>query len=184
MPPEKIGGLILSLTVLLLPMIGLLGAVLSLLRWIVNKQVEYQADRASLLRRLVVPVLLVCLVGGLSATVLYPPEGQLRVKEMNALIQTGLQAVDTASMPPAFAKFGDTFKQRATPHYALQWVKSDLIDWRIGQPAGHQEWQLSIAVARFDNGWIVACLFAPSDQPPNCRAYDRDPSVKYPDDVN
>ncbi len=183
-PPEKIGGLIVSLTVLLLPMIGLLGALFSLLRWIVNKQAEYHADHASWLRRLVVPILVVCLVGGLSATVLYPPDGQQRIKDMNALIQAGLQAVDAANVPPAFAKFADTFKQRATPHYTLQWIRGDLIRWRIGQPAAYQEWQLSIAAARFDDGWVVACLFSPSEGPPNCKAYDRDPTVNHPDDLN
>jgi len=42
-----------------------------------------------------------------------------------------------------------------------------LVDWRIGQPAGYQEWQLSIAVARFDNGWMVACIFSPDEAPAN-----------------
>jgi hypothetical protein len=184
LPPEKIGGLIVSLTVLLLPMTGLLGAVFSLLRWLINKQVEYHLDRAPFWRRLVAPVVLVCLIGGLSASTLYPPEGQQRIKEMNALIQTGLQAADAASMPPAFAKFAEAFKQRAIPDYTLQWIKNDLIDWRIGQPAGYQEWQYSIAAARFDNGWLVACLFSPAEGPPNCKSYDRDPSVNYPAESN
>jgi hypothetical protein len=183
-PSEKIGGLIVSLTVLLLPLVGLLGAVLSLFRWTVNKQVEYHADHTALLRRLVAPVLLMCIVGGLSATVLYPPEGQQRVKDMHALIQAGLQAADATRVPPALANFADTFTQRATPDYTLQWITGNLIDWHIGQPAGYQEWQYSIVAARFDNGWIVACLFSPGDGPPNCKSYDRDPSVKYPSDPN
>jgi hypothetical protein len=176
-PPEKIGGLIVTLTVLLLPVVGLLGALFTALRWMINKQVEYHSDRASPLRRLAAPILLVCIVGGLSTAVLYPPEGQQRIKEMNALIQAGLQAGDAASVPPAFVRFGETFKQRATSNYTMQWVKSDLIDWRIGQPAEFQEWQLSVAAARFDNGWVVACLFSPSEAPPNCKAYDRDPTL-------
>lgn len=175
--PERIGRLLATMTVLLLPMFGLLGAVFTALRWLINKQVEYHIDRTSLLRRLVAPVLLICIIGGLSAAVQYPPEGQQRIKEMNALIQAGLQAGDPTSVPPAFAKFGETFKQRATPHYALQWVKSDLVDWRIGQPAGYQEWQLSIVVVRFDNGWMVACIFSPDEVPSNCRDYDRDPTL-------
>jgi hypothetical protein len=32
-------------------------------------------------------------------------------------------------------------------------------------------------VARFDNGWIMACIFSPDESPSNCRAYDRDPTV-------
>lgn len=175
--PTKVGGLILTLTVLLLPVIGLLGAVFTALRWLVNKQVEYHADRAALLRRLIAPVLLVCIIGGLSAAVQYPPEGQQRIKEMNDLVLMGLRASDAASVPPAFAKFGETFKQRATSDYALHWVKSDLVDWHIGRPAGYQDWQLSIAVARFDNGWIVACIFSPDEAPSKCQAYDRDPTL-------
>lgn len=176
-PPGQYGGLIATLTVLLLPTIGLLGALFTLLRWMINKQVEYRIDRASLPRRLAAPVLLICIVGGLSATVLYPPEGQQRTQEMNTLVQASLQAADAAGLPPAFARFGDTFKRRATTEYMLQWIKSDLNRWGIGQPAQYQEWQLSIAVARFDNGWVVACLFAPGETPPNCRAYDRDPTL-------
>jgi hypothetical protein len=174
---QRVGGIFASLTVLLLPLIGLFGAVFTLLRWLVNKQVEYHADHASLLRRLVVPGLLLCLVAGISASALYPPEGRQRIQEMNALVQAGIQAPDAAGVPPAFAKFADSFKQRATSDYALQWLKSDLIEWRIGRPAEFQEWQLSIAVARFENGWMVACLFAPDERPPNCQAYDRDPTL-------
>jgi hypothetical protein len=175
--PERIGRLLATMTVLLLPMFGLLGAVFTALRWLINKQVEYHIDRTTPLRRLVAPVLLICIIGGLSAAVQYPPEGHQRIREMDVLIQAGLQASDAASVPPAFAKFGETFKQRATSNYMLQWVKSDLVDWRISQPAGYQEWQLSIAVARFDNGWIVACIFSPDEAPSNCREYDRDPTV-------
>jgi hypothetical protein len=174
---EKVGGLIVSLTVLLLPIIGLLGVLLTLLRWLVNKQVEYHADHAALWRRLVAPFLLVIVVGGLSATALYPPEGQQRIKEMDALIQAGLQAADAASVPPAFAQFAETFKQRAAADYTLQWTKSDLIEWRLGLPAGYQEWELSIAAARFDNGWMLACLFSPDKTPERCQAYDSDPTL-------
>ncbi len=174
---EKVGGLIVTLVVLALPMIGLLGAIFTALRWLINKQVEYHIDRTSLFRRLVAPVLIIGLIGGLSAVVQYPPEGQQRIREMNALIQAGLKAGDPASIPPALAKFGETFMQRATPNYMLQWVKGDLIAWHVGQPAGYQEWQLSIAVARYDNGWIVACIFSPDEAPANCRAYDRDPTL-------
>ena len=176
-PPEGIGRLILMIAILWLPMTGLLGALFLVVRWIINKQVEQRRDRASLLRRLVLPGLALIIVGGIGATAIYPIEGQQRIKEMNDLIQAGLQASDAASIPPVLAKFGETFKQRATPHYTLQWVKSNLIDWRVGQPAGYQDWQLSIAVARFDNGWIMACIFSPGGAPSNCRAYDRDPTL-------
>jgi len=70
--PTKVGGLIVTLTVLLLPVIGLLGAIFTALRWLINKQVEYHIDRFSLLRRLIAPVLLICIIGGLSAVVRYP----------------------------------------------------------------------------------------------------------------
>lgn len=179
--PEKIGNLVVTLTVLLLPMMGLLGALFTVLRWLVNKQVEYHLDRAALLRRLAAPLLLVGIIGGLSLAVLYPPEGQQRVKEMDALIQAGLPAGDVARVPPAFARFSEIFTQRATPNYTLQWIKSDLIDWRIGQPAGYQDWQLSIVVARFENGWLLACIFSPDEAPANCRAYDRDPTLPVSD---
>jgi hypothetical protein len=177
MPSERIGRLAATLTVLLLPVVGFLGALFTALRWIINKQVEYHSDRVSWLRRLVIPILVVGVVVGLSAAVVYPPEGQLRIKEMNALIQAGLQAGDAASVPPAFAKFGETFKQHATPNYSLQWITSDLIEWRTGLPAGYQEWQLSIVVARFEDGWLVACIFSPDEAPAHCRAYDRDPTL-------
>jgi hypothetical protein len=176
-PPDGIGPLILTIAVLWLPMTGLLGALFIVLRWIVNKQVEQRRDRASVLRRLLLPGLALIVVGGIGATAMYPAEGQQRIQEMNVLLQAGLESADAASVPPAFAKFAATFKQRATTGYTLQWIKSNLIDWRIGQPAEYQEWQLSIAAARFDNGWVVACLFAPSEAPPNCLAYDRDPTL-------
>jgi hypothetical protein len=178
---EGIGRLVLTIVILLLPVTGFFGVIFFIVRWIINKQVEYWRDRTSWLRRLLLPALVIILVGALGATSLYPPEGQQRITEMNALLQAGLQAADAAEVPAAFARFADAFTQRATPNYTLQWTKSDLIEWRIGQPAGFQEWQFSIAAARFDNGWIVACLFAPGEIPPNCRTYDHDPTLPAPD---
>jgi uncharacterized membrane protein YidH (DUF202 family) len=184
MSPDQVGTVLFTLLILLLPMTGLLAAVFGLLRWIVNKQVEQWRDHASLLRHMLVPTAAILILGSIGATALYPAEGQQRIKDMNALIEAGLQAADATSVPPAFARFAETFKQRATPNYTLQWIKGDLVEWRIGQPAEFKEWQLSIAAARFDDGWVVACLFSPDEEPPNCKTYDRDPALNYPDNSN
>jgi uncharacterized membrane protein YidH (DUF202 family) len=181
-PADQVGNLLFTLLILLLPMTGLLAAVFGLLRWIVNKQVEQRRDHISLLRRSWLPATAIMIMGVIGATALYPAEGQQRIKEMNSFVQAGLRATNAADWPPALTKYAEMFRQRATPQYTLQWIRGDgLLRWRIGQPAGFQPWQYSIVAARFDTGWALACLFMPDNSTPHCQAYDRDPSLNYPD---
>jgi hypothetical protein len=183
MSPEEVGTVLFTLLILLLPMTGLLGAIFGLLRWIVNKQVDLHREHAPLLRRIVLPGAAILIAAVIGATSFYPAEGQQRIKEMNDLMQAGLHAADAASLPPALASYAESFKQQATPYYTLQWIKGDgMLRWRIGHPGGFQDWQFSIAAARFDNGWTLACLFIPDNSTPHCQAYDRDPTLNYPQD--
>jgi hypothetical protein len=180
-PPAEVGPLLVTLLILWLPMTGLLGAVFFLLRWIINKQVEQRRDRTALWRRVVWPGLALIIAGGIGAIAIYPAEGQLRVREMDALIQAGLRAPDRAAFPAGLSAVAEPFRQHATPAYTLQWVRGDgLPPWRIGQPAGYQSWELSIVAARFVDGWILACLFLPRTTDIRCHSYERDPTVKRP----
>jgi hypothetical protein len=184
-PSDQVGNLLFTLVILLLPMTGLLAAVFGLLRWIVNKQVEHRLDHIPLVRRSLLPTAAIVILGVIGATALYPAEGQQHIKEMNSFVQAGLRATNATDWPPAFAHYTEAFQQHATPRYTLQWIRGDgLLRWRIGQPAGFQPWQYSIVAARFDTGWTLACLFMPDDSAPHCQAYDRDPSLNYPNNPN
>jgi hypothetical protein len=185
MSPTEVGTVLFTLLILLLPMTGLLAAVFGLMRWIVNQQIEQRRDHASLLRRSLLPMAAIVILGVIGATTFYPAEGQQRIKEMNGLVQAGLRATAAADWPPALAKYAEVFQQQATPHYTLQWIRGDgLQRWRIGQPVEFPSWQYSIVAARFDSGWTLACLFMPDNSTPRCQAYDRDPSLNYPAESN
>jgi len=118
-PPDQVGTVLLTQLILLLPMTGLLAAVFGLLHWIVNKQVEQRRDRAPLLRRMLLPMTAILIMGTIGATAFYPAEGQQRIKEMNDLVQAGLRATTTADWPPALTNYAEAFRQHATPRYTL-----------------------------------------------------------------
>lgn len=180
-PPEGIGPLILMIAILWLPMTGLLGALFFVLRRIMNKQVEQRRDRDSIFRRMLLPGLALIIAGGIGAIAIYPAEGQQRLREMDALLQAGLQAPDQASLPAALSAVADPFRQHATPRYTLEWIRGDALrSWRIAQPGGYQVWEFSIVAARFAGGWVLACLFVPRTTDPRCQFFERDPTIKYP----
>lgn len=174
--PDQAGRLFFTLLILVMPMTGLLGVFIGAFRWIVNQVVDGRHFHHSRLRRSLLPIGTVLLLGGLGLMALLPPEGQQRVTDMHALIQAGLQANSADALPaPLRGRAVDEFLTHATPEYTLQYVRSELINWRIGQPVEYQEWQLLVVAARFNTGWVLACLYTPDDQPPNCRSFDRDP---------
>ena len=177
--PDGIGPLILTIVILWLPMAGLMGALFTVLRWLINKQVEYRRDRAPFLRRVLWPGLALLIVGGIGATAIYPMEGQQRIREMNALLRAGLRSANPTELPAALAPIGDRFLEHVTRRYTLEWVKGDSLRiWRIPQPAGYQQWEFSIVAARLEDGWVLACLFVGRQETPRCQLYERDPTVK------
>lgn len=161
---------------LFLPICGLLAVPIALFRWVLNKQEEAQQLALPLWMRARIPLLLVIVIAFLASTWLYPPEGREVMARTHALLQSGLQATNATSLPePLQSDRVDRFTERASTNYGLYWEKEDLTRFAIARPNEIPEYKMSVVVARFDNGWVLACLYPLVDAEPRCKSYDSVP---------
>ena len=90
---------------------------------------------------------------------------------MHALLQAGLATTTAADLPPPLTdpEIG-SFQARAQGPYTLEWTNKDLNRFRIPRPGRNFDFH-AVVLARFANGWRLACLFITPDEPPGCRSY-------------
>lgn len=168
---ELIWPLVLTGVFLVLPFVALLAPALALFRWAVNVQEESVRERYTLGVRLRGPLLLVLAAVAIGWLALLRPDARLTLARMDALVQDGQRSAGAAGLPAplAGADVAD-FAQHAGAAYQLEWTKSDLNRYRIPRPAQNFDAH-TIAVARFADGWMLACLFVAPDVEPTCRGY-------------
>jgi hypothetical protein len=162
-------GVIMSTLVLLLPLSALVVPLVWILRWAANKQEDsYLAGYLSW-SRVLAPLILVMVTGGLAATMLYPPEARPVLARMNAMVQAGLAASDPQALPrPLQSESMDGFLDHATGAYTLEWTRQLDRYGMIVYPTASPRDQ-SVVIAHFENGWTLACLFAASEVEPVCK---------------
>jgi len=164
-------GRLLIVMLIFLPIVAMLVPVMAIFRWAVNKQAEARQNAASLWVRGRAPLALIVVMGVLGAISLYPPQGRELIARMNDLLQAGLKTTDPSGLPPALRPPDiEGFVERATPAYTLQWENNDLTRFAIPHPLT-PEWQQSVVIARFDNGWRVVCFYPTFESDPECRSY-------------
>jgi hypothetical protein len=170
--PERVQGTVMAVAFLFLPAFGFLVPFVAVLRWAASQQEEARIEGGGLWKRLRLPIALLILVGAIGATSLYPPQGRAVISRMNALVQAGQQAPNMSSLPNALQP-GDVnrFVERATASYTLEWQDTNLNRYAIPRPMSDPQKQ-SVVIARFENGWTVACLFANVDAEPECRDFE------------
>ena len=169
---ERAQGTVMAVAFLFLPAFGFLAPFVAVLRWAASKQEEAQIGGDPLWKRLRLPIVLLILVGVIGATWLYPPQGRAVISRMNTLMQAGQRAANMSSLPNALQPDDiNGFVERATASYTLEWQDTNLNRYAIPRPMSDPQKQ-SVAIARFENGWTVACLFANVDAEPECRDYE------------
>jgi hypothetical protein len=162
-------GVIMSTLVLLLPLSALVVPVVWSLRWAANKQEDSYLAGYFTWSRVLAPLILVIVTGGLAATVLYPPEARPVLARMNAMMRAGLAASDPQVLPrPLQSEAMDGFLDHATGAYTLEWTQQldryGMIVYSTASPRDQ-----SVVIAHFENGWTFACLFATSEVEPVCK---------------
>jgi hypothetical protein len=162
-------GVFAILLVIFLPIAVLVSVVIIIFRWALDRHQVAMHDQGSLLLRVGIPVVLIALVAGLAWTQQYPPYARNVLHRMDSLVQKGLAAQRAENLPPEFVdvKVGD-FIANAQGTYTLQWEHDSNNRFRIARPA-NTEGRESLAIARFENGWILVCLYPRPEWNPRCR---------------
>ncbi len=166
-------GVVMTTLVLLLPLSALVVPVVWSLRWATNKQEDSYLAGYFMWSRVLAPLILVMVTGGLAATALYPPEARPVLVRMNAMVRAGLAASDPQALPPPLQSESlDGFLDHATDAYTLEWTRQLDRYGMIVYPTASPRDQ-SVVIARFENGWTLACLFAAFEVEPVCKPLRR-----------
>lgn len=165
---ETLGTRLVGALSLFMPAAAALVPGLALLRWVINEQEEYRNLPRLAFQRLWRPILLFCLAAAVGALWLMPDQGQRSLRQMDQLLQAGR---NSASLPEPLAppEVAD-FKGNAKGGYALAWDRYSISRFGIGYfpKAG---WDPTATIARFDNGWMLVCIYTNPDFPPSCKGF-------------
>ena len=170
-PQEVLAKIVLTLLIFL-PLTAMAALPVGLLRWAISKQAAYHGSDARLWERVRLPLVLTAATFGLGLISMTPEDGRAMLARTHNLIQTGLQAANDSELPPALRTKGMTgFLQQAEDRYTLMWERNDLNRFQIPRPTLIDDWKHSVVLARFDNGWRLACLYLSVEAEPICRPY-------------
>ena len=158
-----------------LPFTGMLFPVMALFRTTINKLMDSRNERLTLPSRGWLPLLLVVAAGALGWTLVLTAPARTIVARNQQLLTEGLAAASTDELPaPLRGKDVDDFRSHASRNYQLAWENKNLTVYAIPRPAG-PEHEISVVIARFDNGWNVVCLYPNLQTEPRCRSFDELP---------
>jgi len=165
-----------ALIIIFVPTAGALAPLMILLRWIIGREVFAYRDACAgrptpPFRRYAFPVGLVLIAGALGITALYNDVGRAVTTRMHLLIQQGMQ-VQSAAVVPASLNPPDVndFLNMARGSYTLQWDRDEKNRFAIPRPAGNF-YDQSTVIARFENGYLLACMFPSKTGQPTCRDF-------------
>jgi len=145
--------------------------VLMLLRWAVDEQRQNYDLRLLSWQRLRAPLLLLALVVGVSSLWLTSPYGRDLMKRMDTLVQAGMAAAsDEAAPAPLRDPLVGPFHAHAGGTYTLEYVTTDLTRYQIPY-ALRSRYEPAVVVARFSNGWSLACLYVSAEDEPFCKGF-------------
>lgn len=166
-------GVVLSVLILLLPITAMVVPIVASLRWATNKQEDSYRAGYWTWSRVLAPLLLLIVTGGLAATALYPPEARPALERVNALVQAGQAASDIHALPESFKSEAMAgFLDNAKGAYTLEWNRRFDRYGSVMLP-GVDPREQSVVVVHMQNGWIFACLFASFDAEPVCKNVPR-----------
>lgn len=168
--PDMAAGIFVVVAYVFLPIAAMFVIGIGAFRWVVDKQQEIHQAPSTGLHRLL-PVGLLILAGIIGTFSKYPPEARQVLSRMNALVQAGQAASDAADLAPALRSYTvERFLENAQGAYGLTWENENLDRFPIPRPVYNPQEQ-SVAVARFENGWVLVCLFVTAQAEPTCASY-------------
>lgn len=168
--PDMALGKLVVLIFMILPLAGLLAVFTMIFRWVIDQLREANHKDGTFWRWYIWPLVITLAVGGLAFTAHMPALGQTVSKRMETLVQSGLNAGDLASLPVALNSSDLTgdFHELAQGAHTLEWTKNDITHFAIPSSNG-PAYLMSVAIARFENGWDLVCLYPDETREPECR---------------
>ena len=158
-----------------LPFTGMLFPIMALVRATINKLSDSRNERLTPLSRGWLPLLLVVAAGTLGWTLVLTVPARTVMARHQQLLTQGLAAVSTDELPaPLRGKDVTDFRSHASQNYQLAWENKNLTVYAIPRPAG-PEHEISVVIARFDNGWNLVCLYPNPQGEPRCRSFAKLP---------
>jgi hypothetical protein len=155
-----------------LPIAAVLVPLLALHRWATNKEIEARIDSIPAQRRVLAPLALLILAGIVGAFSLYPARARIVISRMNTMLQTGITTSDVSGLPtPLQSDRVGGFLQQAQGSYTLEWDNTDINRFAIPRRMVERPDE-SVVIARFENGWMLVCLFPNADAEPSCKGFD------------
>lgn len=163
-------GLFILLIMTFLPRAFIFLPVAALIRWVLAVWSGEFRSIAFSVRKLAFSLFSLLLFAGLVGTLsLYPSYARQSLIQTNQLIQVGMLAPNTESLPAPLRKV-DGFIQGARGSYTLELSDNpDLLPvQRPIAPAREQEYAVFV---RFENGFRFGCAFTPTFPEPSCGRY-------------
>jgi hypothetical protein len=158
-------GLVLSAPMAWVSVLGM-----AVVRWLVDRQVEARRESAPLLRRLRLPLILTGMLALAAAFVMYSADARLELRRTDVMIQAGLAARDTGSLPaPLQAPSVKSFPAGRS-RYTLEWTNVELDRFIELRPAASYDKQAAV-IARFKNGPMLVCIYTGPKATPSCGTY-------------
>jgi hypothetical protein len=148
--------------------VGVLG--MAIVRWLVDRQVEARRESAPLLRRLRLPLILTGVLALVAAFVLYSADARLELRRTHEMIQAGLSASATASLPAPLQAPGVTKFPAGRSRYTLEWTNAELDRFIELRPASNYDKQAAV-IGRFRNGLMLVCIYTAPKATPSCGTY-------------
>jgi len=158
------------LVITFLPRAFLFLPMAALVRWVLSVWATELQSVSFSVKKLALSVTVSVLVAGIAGLFsLYPGYGRQALAQANELVQRGMLATDSDSLPAAL-KPVDGFLQRAQGSYTLELSDNpDVLPvQRPIAPYGEQEYAVII---RFENGFRFGCAFTPTYGNPSCGNY-------------
>lgn len=160
-----------SLFLLSLPVIIASVPAVGLFRWVISRQEDYRKQPLFSPVRFGSLLLTLALAIGMGSTLLYAPEGRTVLTRMHAMLSSTRTANDSTALPAALqpAEVSD-FLAHHQANYSLEWVYQDLDSYNVPRPDYKRD-EHTIGIARYDDGWVLVCLYPTPEDEPICRGF-------------
>lgn len=165
---ESLGGLMMYLVCIFMPLVILLMPISFLIRAGVDAQ-KVHYDRPYLwARKYIVPFILTLVAISLGALSLYSKDERLAIRTVNEMILEGRQSNNIRSLPKSLQDVSG-YLENGRGNYNLTW--SDRVDTFPGPVPAGAELSQFLVIAHYDNGFAFACVFSSKVGIPNCVVY-------------